>query len=619
MASNESSVSDKVKPLSGKLNKHFVFKLTADGKVDDGDKIYCVHCDKQFAFRGSNTSLTYHLQHKHPLKYQVVVDSDRQKNSQVKPITNFFLSGSSKPVSDKVSTDLKVAIAQWVASSGRPTAIVEDEGLQTVLRIALQNETYHLPSRRTIDNVICQMYAEKLQEHKKAIENIQSMALTTDFWTSNNNESYCGITGHWIDSEWKLISVTLGCLLVEERHTAENVANFYEEFASTWNITDKICCIVTDSARNMVAAIGRMDYSHIPCIAHCLQLSILAGLKAADSSPLVAKCRHLVGHFKHSSANTNELKSSHASVSQSQDDVFHKLQQDVATWWNSTYLMLVRLLEVKDAIMQYHIDHPKNYSGPKLTESDWEKMAKYISVLGSLADATEYVGSEQYVTCSAVLPLEAFLRRLLRVNDDDPGYIARFKNATLNDFAHRIEGIDAMPTLQMAMALDPRYKKLTCLRREKREAVLTVLSTAFTDFYDRKQRAGHPTGPGAISTDETIASVPKKQKLTLLLSESESQSSADESDTVHGAQAELTRYQEEAPIPETENPLMWWKLNKHRFPVLSSFAQTILCVPATSVPCERLFSSSGYIVNKMRSCLLPENVNALVCLRDWLQ
>jgi len=182
----------------------------------------------------------------------------------------------------------------------------------------------------------------------------------------------------------------------------------------------------------MVAAIGRTDYSHIPCIAHCLQLSILEGLKAADSSPLVAKCRHLVTHFKHSSTNTSELKSSHASVCQPKDDVmFHKLQQDVATRWNSTYMMLVRLLEVKDAIMQYHIDHPKNYSGPKLTESDWVKMAKYMSVLGSLADAMEYVGSEQYATCSAVLPLEAFLRRLLRVNDDDPGYIARFRTATL--------------------------------------------------------------------------------------------------------------------------------------------------------------------------------------------
>ena len=79
------------------------------------------------------------------------------------------------------------------------------------------------------------------------------------------------------------------------------------------------------------------------------------------------------------------------------------------------------------------------------------------------------------------------------------------------------------------------------------------------------------------------------------------------------------RYHEEAPIPETEDPLMCWKLNNHRFPVLGSFVQKILCVLATSDPCERLFSSTGYIINKMRSCLLPGNVKVLVCLRDCLK
>jgi len=74
-------------------------------------------------------------------------------------------------------------------------------------------------------------------------------------------------------------------------------------------------------------------------------------------------------------------------------------------------------------------------------------------------------------------------------------------------------------------------------------------------------------------------------------------------------------------LPETENPLNWWKLNSHGFPILASFVKTVglLCVPATSVPCERLFSSSGYIVNKTRAALLPENVTSLVCLRDWLK
>ena len=42
-----------------------------------------------------------------------------------------------------------------------------------------------------------------------------------------------------------------------------------------------------------------------------------------------------------------------------EDLIFQKLQQDVATRWNSTYMMLTRLLEVKDALTQYYVDHPK--------------------------------------------------------------------------------------------------------------------------------------------------------------------------------------------------------------------------------------------------------------------
>ena len=79
-------------------------------------------------FRGSKTLLTYHLQHKHSLEYQFVVDSDRQKSSRVQSITIFLSCQSNNPASDKV----KIAIAQWIASSGRPTVIVEDDGLQTV-------------------------------------------------------------------------------------------------------------------------------------------------------------------------------------------------------------------------------------------------------------------------------------------------------------------------------------------------------------------------------------------------------------------------------------------------------------------------------------------------------
>jgi len=48
--------------VSGELSEHFAY-LNDDGATQDGTTITCLHCKKQSAYRGSNTSLTYYLQH----------------------------------------------------------------------------------------------------------------------------------------------------------------------------------------------------------------------------------------------------------------------------------------------------------------------------------------------------------------------------------------------------------------------------------------------------------------------------------------------------------------------------------------------------------------------------
>ena len=107
--------------------------------------------------------------------------------------------------------------------------------------------------------------------------------------------------------------------------------------------------------------------------------------------------------------------------------------------------------------------------------------------------------------------------------------------------------VGIVPMMQMAVALDPRYKKLTFLRRAKGESVWPALSNAFRAFYDRKHRAGRPTEE---QNNETRSPVPKKRKTySELPSNSESQSS------VHSAESELMQYHEEAPIPERERIL----------------------------------------------------------------
>ena len=67
--------------------------------------------------------------------------------------------------------------------------------------------------------------------------------------------------------------------------------------------------------------------------------------------------------------------------------------------------------------------------------------------------------------------------------------------------------------------------------------------------------------------------------------------------------------------PSTKrNSLKWWKRMEPVFPNLALLARKYLCVPASSVPCERIFSLAGHLVSRRRAALSPDNVNMLIFL-----
>ena len=63
------------------------------------------------------------------------------------------------------------------------------------------------------------------------------------------------------------------------------------------------------------------------------------------------------------------------------------------------------------------------------------------------------------------------------------------------------------------------------------------------------------------------------------------------------------------------NPLEWWQGREMYFPRLTKLATKYVCIQATSVASERVFSTTGDIVSAKRACLSPWHVNALVFLK----
>ena len=143
--------------------------------------------------------------------------------------------------------------------------------------------------------------------------------------------------------------------------------------------------------------------------------------------------------------------------------------------------------------------------------------------------------------------------------------------------------------LTKACFLDPRFKNLKLLSESSRKEVIDDLkldvilihpidsnraSTSLEEPLPKKSKGEHKVlefiGEMAGSSEEIESYLPLEEQL----------------DT------EICRYKGEEHTDMS--PLLWWNNFKGRYPLLSQLAKHYLSIPATSVPCERVFSEAGH-------------------------
>lgn len=188
-------------------------------------------------------------------------------------------------------------------------------------------------------------YLEIRQNILAKLVEAKSVSLTSNMWTSLNNEGYLSVTVHFIQGS-TLHSAVLCTQKVEERHTGANISSHLKDVMNEWCITDKTFALVTDNAAVMVDVAKRLGVSHMGCAAHRVNLVVTDVLEHPDLEELQLlrqKCRKIVGYFKSSTLGLSELTECQLKL---QLDTL-KLKQETATRWNSTYFMIERLVKIK--------------------------------------------------------------------------------------------------------------------------------------------------------------------------------------------------------------------------------------------------------------------------------
>jgi len=77
---------------------------------------------------------------------------------------------------------------------------------------------------------------------------------------------------------------------------------------------------------------------------------------------------------------------------------------------------------------------------------------------------------------------------------------------------------------------------------------------------------------------------------------------------------EINGYFNLPKIDYEQSPITWWHLNGTMFPFLKVMANKLMCIQATSMASERVFSRAGNIVTDQRASLTEDHCSQLIYL-----
>ena len=485
-----------------------------------------------------------------------------------------------------------------------PISIVEKPGFKQMLESF--DPRYQLPSRKHFSKTAVPALFNSTQSALAlTLQEVKHFSSTTDLWSSVCMQPYLSYTVHYITKDWKLQSKCLQTLFMPEDHNGENLAESLKSVLESWGLQEsKQVCLTTDNGSNLVRASHLLNWLHIPCFGHNLHLAITNAIKDDSRiSRAIGVTRKLITSFSHSWKKKRDLTKVQADLG----IPHHSLIIDCQTRWGSLQKMISRVLEQEKALHQVlSIDKKTAHLVP--TWQDLEVLESINKALAPLADFTDILSGEKYVTFSALVPLLKHVTdNVLCEDEEDTTLTVDIKQQIITYLQNKYDNPELKELLYTASFPDPRFKTEYIPKvnipaiKEKISQEGLWYATDSNSSTDTVTSATETSSPPAKK--KTLGSIVKKSREVLQPKTPQEK-----------LKVELDLYLSAAVLDSESNPLDWWAVEHRNYPILAQLAMKYLCICASSAASERLFSASGNIVTPKRSSLKPEKVNMLVFL-----
>ncbi|XP_071056084.1 zinc finger BED domain-containing protein 4-like [Onthophagus taurus] len=222
--------------------------------------------------------------------------------------------------------------------------------------------------------------------------------------------------------------------------------------------------MVTDNAANITAAVRLLQYQHIPCFAHTLNIIVQKSLSHINI--VHKKLKAVVQFFKHSPQATLKLINLQTQLGNQKP---LKLKQGVATRWNSTLEMFERIVTIKESLQSALAITNCNI---RLSEEDLTIINWTCKVLKPFKIISEELSSEKAVTISKVMLFRKMLLDYIKNIDNQsttimPTEIINVCQFIINQLEQRLSYIKSDFIYADATFIDPRFKKARFMNEHK--------------------------------------------------------------------------------------------------------------------------------------------------------